>query len=79
MQKIHVTADWDAEAGVWVATSDDVPGLITEASNLDELVLKLKTLVPELLALNGSAEEIDHREIPISLCSRLEFNSHASA
>jgi hypothetical protein len=26
-----VRAEWDAEAAVWVAASDDVPGLVTEA------------------------------------------------
>ena len=75
MRKISVTADWDAEAEVWVATSDDVPGLVTEAASIDELVLKLKIMVPELLALNGFAEEIHHHQVPIELCSRLEFNS----
>jgi hypothetical protein len=28
-----VTAEWDEEAKVWVATSDDVPGLATEAES----------------------------------------------
>jgi hypothetical protein len=31
----HIFADWDAEAGVWTATSDDVPGLAIEAETLD--------------------------------------------
>ena len=30
---IEVSAFWDHEASVWVATSDDVPGLATEADN----------------------------------------------
>jgi len=31
MQKIYfVRAEWDEEAKVWVATSDDVPGLVTK-------------------------------------------------
>ena len=44
----HVHADWDPEAGVWVATSDDVPGLATEAATLEALTEKLRTLVPRL-------------------------------
>jgi len=28
---IQIKALWDEESGVWVATSDDVPGLVTEA------------------------------------------------
>ncbi len=38
---------------MWVATSDDVPGLATEAETTEALVDKLKTLIPELLASNG--------------------------
>jgi predicted RNase H-like HicB family nuclease len=48
-----VRAQWDAEASVWVASSDDVPGLATESSILEELNEKLQTLVPELLAANA--------------------------
>jgi len=48
-----VRAEWDAEAAVWVATSDDVPGLVTEAASIEELDTKLKSLVPELLEANG--------------------------
>ncbi|MGH9482583.1 MAG: DUF1902 domain-containing protein [Terriglobales bacterium] len=46
-------AFWDAEAGVWVASSDDVPGVVTEAPGLDLLKAKLSALIPELLAANG--------------------------
>lgn len=48
----HVTAIWDGEAKVWVAESEDVPGLITEAGSENGLVEKLSVLVPELLELN---------------------------
>jgi predicted RNase H-like HicB family nuclease len=48
-----VRAIWDAEAGVWVATSDDVPGLVTESKTFEALLKKLRTMVPELLELNG--------------------------
>jgi hypothetical protein len=30
-----IRAEWDEEAAVWVATSDDVPGLATEAATMD--------------------------------------------
>lgn len=49
----YVHAQWDDEAKVWAASSDDVPGLATEAEATELLVEKLKTLIPELLALNG--------------------------
>jgi predicted RNase H-like HicB family nuclease len=48
----HVYADWDPEARVWVATSDDVPGLATEAPTVEALSEKLRTIVPELLEAN---------------------------
>ena len=48
-----VTAFWDSEAGIWVAESDDVPGLATGAATLDELVDKLNAMIPELLELNA--------------------------
>ncbi len=51
---LYVHADWDAEAGVWVATSTDVPGLATEADTVEALVAKLETMIPELLAANGA-------------------------
>lgn len=48
-----VRAEWDDEAAVWVASSDDVPGLVTEAATLEALDTKLRTMVPELLEANG--------------------------
>ncbi|MEZ4528792.1 MAG: DUF1902 domain-containing protein [Desulfobacterales bacterium] len=52
-KQIRITAIWDSEAGVWVATSSDVPGLVTEADTSEQLIEKLKVLIPELLELNG--------------------------
>lgn len=51
--KVLVEAMWDQEAKVWIAASDDVPGLATEAETLDDLARKLGVIVPELLAANG--------------------------
>ena len=54
MQKIYfIRAEWDDEAAVWVVTSDDVPGLVTEAETMELLSAKLENLVPELLSENG--------------------------
>ena len=49
----EILAQWDSEAGIWVAESDDVPGLVAEADSPNVLAQKLKTLIPELLELNG--------------------------
>lgn len=48
-----IDALWDAEAAVWVATSEDVPGLVTEANTIESLSQKLHNMVPDLLLLNG--------------------------
>jgi predicted RNase H-like HicB family nuclease len=52
----EVAARWDSEAGVWVAESEDIPGLVTEAESLNGLVEKIRVLVPELFELNGGLE-----------------------
>ena len=68
-----VRAWWDDEAKVWVAESDDVPGLATGAANLDELAAKLRIIVPELLEENGviSSRHDDGRKVPISLMTEI--------
>jgi predicted RNase H-like HicB family nuclease len=53
MREFKVTALWDPEASVWVAESEDVPGLVTEADTVEQLVAKLRIMVPELLEANG--------------------------
>jgi predicted RNase H-like HicB family nuclease len=49
----EVHAQWDSEAGVWVAESEDVPGLVAEAESPNVLADKLRVLIPESLELNG--------------------------
>ena len=48
---------WDEEAAVWVATSEDVPGLVLESGSFDALVERVRIAVPELLELNGKTTE----------------------
>lgn len=43
---------WDKEAGVWVATSEDVKGLVLESGSLDALIERVKVAISELLELN---------------------------
>ena len=38
MRSYPVVAEWDGEAKVWVATSDDIPGLVTEAETKEQRV-----------------------------------------
>ena len=63
-----VHAEWDPEAKVWVATSDNVPGLATEADTVEQLVAKLRVLIPELLEAN--AEDTSDEDTPFELLVR---------
>jgi predicted RNase H-like HicB family nuclease len=77
MAKILVVrAFWDDEASVWVATSDDVPGLATEGDTIEKLVSKLKVMIPELLDANGYP---DGEEVPFSLLSECTVIAHRQA
>jgi predicted RNase H-like HicB family nuclease len=65
--RLVVRAEWDSEAGAWVASSDDVPGLATEAATVEALDTKLKDLVPFLLKANGRPADAAK---PIELIAR---------
>jgi len=52
---IAVEAAWDQEGRVWVATSDDVPGLVAHSTDFAALVEMAAELVPLLLIENGIA------------------------
>ncbi len=64
---LFIRAEWDEEAMVWVATSDDVPGLATEAVTMEDLIEKLKVMIPELLMANNAAIE---GEVPFEIITR---------
>ncbi|MEO5331987.1 MAG: DUF1902 domain-containing protein [Magnetococcus sp. YQC-5] len=51
-------ANWDEETGRWWADSEDVPGLVTEAATLEELITHIRDLTPELLRLNDALPAI---------------------
>ncbi len=78
MKVIKVHAFWDEEAKVWVAESDDVPGLATEADTMDNLVNKLQCVIPELLAENQAFDN-SPEEIPFQLVSELNAVANRQA
>jgi hypothetical protein len=57
ISKIIVRAIWDDDAEVWVATTDDVPGLATEAATIEDLRAKIVVMIPELMVANGVKAE----------------------
>lgn len=71
-----VNAFWDEEAGVWVATSEDVPGLVAERDTMEGLVEELKLMIPELLDLNG---RVSDEEIHFQINSQLTAIAHRHA
>ncbi|MCM1225139.1 MAG: DUF1902 domain-containing protein [Lachnospiraceae bacterium] len=49
----NVNMAWDEKSEVWIATSDDIPGLTLESGSFDALIERVHFVVPELLELNG--------------------------
>ena len=56
--KYLVRFDYDEEACVWVATSDDVVGLVLEDDSLDRLKMRVGNAIPELLEINGKEKPV---------------------
>ncbi len=48
-----ITFTWDNEASVWIATSDDIPGLVLESGSFNTLPERTRLAVPELLEQNN--------------------------
>lgn len=63
---IVVHADWDPEASVWVATTSDLRGLVTEAESIEALRAKLPGMILDLLE---ESETVD-RPASIELVAR---------
>jgi hypothetical protein len=73
-EPLVVHAIWDDEAKVWVATSEDVPGLATEAASWDVLVPKVQAMVPELLDVNGYAD--GDLDVPVKVLGEVTVIAH---
>ena len=53
---IVIHADWDPDAEVWVATTQDLRGLVTEAASIEALRAKLPGMILDLLEENGISD-----------------------
>jgi len=58
---IIIHADWDPEAAVWVATTSDLRGLVTEAETVEALRAKLPGMILDLF------EEYGDSDLPASI------------
>jgi len=65
MNSIIVKAEWDADAAVWVAVSDDVPGLVAESPSLEKLRPKVLAMISDLIELNKMSVQLT--EIPVHI------------
>ena len=64
MAAIQIRADYDEEAHVWVAQSDEIP-LVTEAATFEILCQKLPALIQDVLGENGDARV--GKDVPFEL------------
>ena len=65
INSIVVKAEWDSDASVWVAQSDDVPGLVAESASLEKLRPKVLAMISDLIELNKMQVQLS--EIPIHI------------
>jgi predicted RNase H-like HicB family nuclease len=68
---IVVHADWDPEASVWVATTTDLEGLVTEAATIEVLRAKLPGMILDLLDEYGISDLPPSIEIVARASDRL--------
>ncbi len=52
-RSIAIDARWNPEAGVWIATSEEVPGLVVEADTWPGMIEEVRLVLPELLDVSG--------------------------
>jgi hypothetical protein len=64
MTIVVIRADYDEEAQVWVAQSDEIP-LVTEAATVEVLCQKLPSLIQDVLGENGDARV--GKDVPFEL------------
>lgn len=72
--KYTVNLRYDKDADVWIATSNDIRGLILESGSLDVLIERTKATAVELLKLN---EEFFEEKIIINFV--LDIKQEVSA
>lgn len=71
MEELLIKLTWDSDAQVWIAESDDVPGLVLESGSFDALVERVRITVPELLELNGTAPASLQLRMVSERCERI--------
>jgi hypothetical protein len=73
MSEYTIKLQWDADVSVWIATSDDVPGLVLESGSFDVLIERVRYAVPELLELSGTMRS----DVPLHFLSERYERAYA--
>jgi len=63
---------WDADAGIWFSSSNDIPGLILQSTSFDTLLDRIKSAAPEMLELNQNYKGPFHLSIETERIELLE-------
>jgi hypothetical protein len=71
VSKYRVTFTWDDETSVWIATSDDVFGLVLEDRSFDNLLERTCFAVPELLEAENTFQGDISLDFAVSRLERL--------
>jgi Domain of unknown function (DUF1902) len=56
-RSINIDARWDADASVWIATSNDVAGLVVEAETWPAMIEEVRLVLPDLIELSGERSD----------------------
>ena len=70
-----VKFNWDDEAKVWIATSNDIIGLILESESVEKLMNRVKLAAPELIELNHLPK---YDSVKFEIEERWRFNENLS-
>jgi predicted RNase H-like HicB family nuclease len=74
-QTYRIDARWSDEADVWIATSPDVPGLVVHGADSNELVHKLRIVIPGLTETGAEPED----RISIRFCNETQARREAKS
>ena len=59
-REFKVVVEWDYDAAVWVATSTDVAGLVVQGETPDDIVRKVRLVIPALTETGVEADDTIH-------------------
>lgn len=66
--KLRIDVHHDTEANVFVATSEDLTGLVCEAASMDELVQEVRLATGDLLAFQLQQQSVARPVTDLRLC-----------